>query len=253
MVTPRLNQDDPLGIGAPYAPPANDANPTHGGVHQGARSYGYRSRLVLVRVLSGSLIASALLQGSNALCFAAGASGVLNPEQYRSAQAFSRFASIGFATALFAGLMLFVWFLVGSNQNADAFARSTSAVFPQGEAGVFGFSPGSMVWAFVLPIFNLVLPYLAVKAVWNASARAGSDAQDPPSAVIGQWWAAWLSTLTVLVLVGELVSRRFVNRNWPALLVNLLGMLASLATLRLVRVLHARQSARAAELWPILR
>ena len=60
------------------------------------------------------------------------------------------------------------------------------------------YSPGWAVGYFFIPFANLVMPYRAVKEVWQKSTPV-EEGEDPalawlrePSALLPAWWAAWL-------------------------------------------------------------
>lgn len=55
-------------------------------------------------------------------------------------------------------------------------------------------SPGwSIGWHFV-PVANLVMPYLAVREAWRASARAARRDEEVETRLLPAWWGLWLGT-----------------------------------------------------------
>jgi len=259
-----------------YAPPSEAArgagvNEPEAGAHRDALASGYQARSLVLRVLCGLLIVNALLLGLNFGACALTALAPLAADQLDALTWFSQALVKVHPAFQWVRVFFFAWFLVGSNKNARAFVRASWAADVAGSEELadeeededrrervrrpvlFGFSPASMVWWFLVPIFNLFKPYSAVKAVWNASLPSSNRAQNESAAVIWQWWLAYLLTLlfpirrAVLLLATRVP---FSNQNLFAALQNLAGCAAALFTLRMVQALHQRQRLRAAELWP---
>ncbi|MFV8754169.1 DUF4328 domain-containing protein [Nannocystaceae bacterium ST9] len=93
------------------------------------------------------------------------------------------------AMKLGAGILWMVW-ASAALRNARAFGVDTKLR-----------STDLIVWWFV-PALNWVMPYLALKALWKAS--AGGDARGPIPVMLGIWWAAWVAHQEILLLSPEL-------------------------------------------------
>jgi hypothetical protein len=258
-----LSQEVPPELQAVYAAPQTEPQKARAALNQNARESGYRARVPLVRILTGVLVVEALLQGLNAAC-AILLSGWLTRAQSDALSASSHAVSTAFLPIYLFGLTPFAWFLVGSNKNARAFVRAALGA-PAGEddlqyakrvltraPAVLRFTPASMVWSLLIPVINLVQPYQAVKAIWNASRPERVSGQVESAGVILQWWLSYLLALLVTRPIDALGSKRVgvVNHNLFAAFSNLVCVAASLLALRMVLALHERQSERAAELWP---
>jgi len=69
------------------------------------------------------------------------------------------------------------------------------------------FSPAWAAACWFVPIANLVLPYVAVRAVWAAS-RPGERWN---AALVAAWWVAWLAAWVLLVTNGRLPWHGYVD------------------------------------------
>ncbi|HVQ09284.1 MAG TPA: DUF4328 domain-containing protein [Allosphingosinicella sp.] len=56
-------------------------------------------------------------------------------------------------------------------------------------------SPGWAVGWFFVPLVQLVMPFLAVRELWKASATPRDWQLRPASPVIALWWACWIGTV----------------------------------------------------------
>lgn len=54
-------------------------------------------------------------------------------------------------------------------------------------------SPGWAVGWFLIPILNLVMPFMTVRDMWKASANPKDWQAGSAPAAIGLWWACWLA------------------------------------------------------------
>lgn len=57
---------------------------------------------------------------------------------------------------------------------------------------------------YFIPFLNLVLPYQAMKEIWQASRNPKDWRSEPGSPLLGWWWALWL----ISGLVGQILFRR---------------------------------------------
>lgn len=53
-------------------------------------------------------------------------------------------------------------------------------------------SPAMAVGAFFIPFVNLVMPYMTLRDLWQASARPRDGESEPGSIIVVAWWALWL-------------------------------------------------------------
>ncbi|HTJ84290.1 MAG TPA: DUF4328 domain-containing protein [Polyangiaceae bacterium] len=146
---------------------------------------------------------------------------------------------VGVTSLLFLVIAIpFGRFLVQANRNARVLGGTP-----------LGFTPGSMVWWFVVPFANWVRPYQAVRAVWDASAPRRDGARPVgTSSVLTPWWAAWLlDTLGSRMITGLGSSSDPAERNFLLAGSHLAGVALCFFAERLVRLLHERQVARAEE------
>jgi hypothetical protein len=252
---------------AAYAPPADpraEVSESSVAVHGDAFESGYRSRSLLARALSGLLLVDALWLGLNfGVCalavFAPSTTAQLDALDGGSLQGWAKVHPVFHWTRV----VLFAWFLVGSNKNARAFVRAEEPRKRVQAPLLFHFSSASMVWWFAVPIFNLFKPYSALRAVWNASQPISDRAQNRPASVTWHWWLAYLLAFfftfqrVVLLMIMRwsepnltLVLHNL--RSSPELLAlqSLSDSAAAVLAWRMVLALHERQRLRAVELWP---
>lgn len=87
--------------------------------------------------------------------------------------------------ALFAGtVIVFLIWLYRAEVNARALGAQDMMV-----------SPGWAVGWFFIPLVHLVMPFMAVRELWKASATPRDWQLTPVSPVIALWWACWLGTV----------------------------------------------------------
>lgn len=253
-----MSQELPPELQAVYAAPATEPERAHANLPGTARVSGYRARLPLVRILIGVLLVEGLLQGLNAAFCGILASDLPTFAQRNMLDWLSQIVSKAYAPIWILGFIPFAWFLLGSNKNARAFVGARTRDENEDDVAkralarapaVLYITPWSMVWLFFIPLVNLVQPYKAVKAVWNAS-RPERTNQPESSSVLGRWWLSYLLALLVPRLGLALIRVNIVDHNLIASFSNLVGVAASLFAVRMVLALHERQSLRAAELWP---
>lgn len=53
-------------------------------------------------------------------------------------------------------------------------------------------SPAMAVGAFFIPFVNLVMPYMTLRDLWQASAGPGDGANERGSTIVAAWWALWI-------------------------------------------------------------
>ena len=87
--------------------------------------------------------------------------------------------------ALFVGtaIVFLVW-LYRAEVNARALGAQDMMV-----------SPGWAVGWFFIPLVHLVMPLMAVRELWKASATPRDWQLGPVSPVVALWWACWLGTV----------------------------------------------------------
>ena len=87
--------------------------------------------------------------------------------------------------ALFVGtaIVFLVW-LYRAEVNARALGAQDMMV-----------SPGWAVGWFFIPLVHLVMPFVAVRELWKASATPRDWQLGPVSPVVVLWWACWLGTV----------------------------------------------------------
>ena len=133
------------------------------------------------------------------------------------------FNTLGSFLVLLVCCVLFGGLLYGANRNARAF-----------DIQRLEFSPASMVWWFFVPFANLVMPYRAVREVFEASTPV--DDGPPVPAFFPAWWAAWI---VWNVLTNTMAETLFAGANT-------IGAAAAVASAllaeRLVRDLANRQA-----------
>jgi hypothetical protein len=127
-------------------------------------------------------------------------------------------------------ILPFAAFLVRANKNA----RATSGI-------ALEYTPASMVWWFAVPLLNLVRPYQAVRAVWEASAPSADDYL-PKAGLVGVWWGFWISA-GVFSRLGKLFveGSSIEGQNVVSAISNGIAAALAGAALLMVRRLHERQ------------
>jgi hypothetical protein len=216
-----------------------------------------------VRVLSGLLLVDALWLGLNfGVCALAAFAPSMTAQLdalYGSLQGWAKVQPVFH----WPRVVLFAWFLVGSNKNARAFIRAEEPRKRVQAPLLLHFSPASMVWWFAVPIFNLFKPYSALKAVWNASLPTSGSAQNKLASETWHWWLAHLlAFFFALQHVGSAMIMRWIEPNLTLALHNLRSSpellalhslsdsAAALFALRMILAMNERQRLRAVELWP---
>jgi hypothetical protein len=114
------------------------------------------------------------------------------------------------------------------------------------------FSPGWAVGVFFIPLVNLVLPFLAVREIWKASAASlesrevGSWKKTPTPLLLTMWWA----TSIIGSILGRIASRLpdvetlggAINSAWVSLMTDLATTIAAVLAIFVVRGIDALQS-----------
>lgn len=87
------------------------------------------------------------------------------------------------------------------------------------------YSPGFAVGSFFIPFANLVIPYRAVKEVWEKSLTPDEAMLSAPGApaVFPVWWAFWL----VSSFAGNISMRLSFNENVPHSTATIVSIIAS--------------------------
>ncbi len=139
----------------------------------------------------------------------------------------------GFGIVLFlVTTFLFARFLYRANQNARAFGIREVA-----------FSPSSMIWWFFVPFANLLIPYRAVRNVFECSAVDPVGAPATP-AYLKLWWILWIAMNFLDRMVSFSSVATPASRDLLSLLVVLgssAGVAASLLARRMLFDLARRQ------------
>ncbi len=261
-----------------YAPPAEDAERPQAALPALGRHASYRSQRVLVWVLTVLLVLLAALWGTHGAAELAAASAgpdlqraVHKPPGYNDGPAGIVYLLIQLGLAVY---------LFTANKNAHAFAATDAEKGSDEEAGdqpltdepvssvddqepldraqkpkravsIERFTPASMLWWYLVPVFGFFRPYQAMKAVWGQSARAANASAQPGDEAVWQWWAAWLTWLAMVIFNQRVL--RLELEPWQRFgfvsLKTAVGLGLCGFTLRLVHALAARQCRRAAELW----
>lgn len=86
------------------------------------------------------------------------------------------------AVFIAAALAALLW-IHRANANAHALGAADMMV-----------SPGWAVGWYFVPLMNLVMPYLAMRELWKASARPGDWQLEPAPPTILAWWLLWLAS-----------------------------------------------------------
>lgn len=64
------------------------------------------------------------------------------------------------------------------------------------------FTPGARIWWFAVPVANLFKPFQGMRELWNASHGEQEYTITPP--LIATWWAFWLASRILGMLVNSL-------------------------------------------------
>lgn len=157
------------------------------------------------------------------------------------------FSALG-ALAVYAALVVaFLLWLHRASKNLPALGNPPSRI---------EHSPGWAVGSFFLPFANLVIPYKAVREVWEKSdpaARTGDDSMfAPPSStpLLLGWWLSWLASN----VLGNVSWRLHSDAATPDtlrfvagfdILADLTGILSAVLAIFVVRGIDRRQQERA--------
>lgn len=110
-----------------------------------------------------------------------------------------------------------------------------------------GPSPGWAVGSFFVPFANLVVPYTAVGAAWDAShVLAGEEPtlRPPRPWFVGAWWAAWLAG-NVLSWISTFTDGNRLTPGVANVLAPLMHLPAAWLVTRIIRGINAAQDDRA--------
>ncbi len=154
----------------PYRPPAADA-PTPGGAQ-------FRSLRDLQALLTPLLVADAVMTLVVAIIAFVQPAVVDANAEFTTADLVMAGALLIYVIVVVTTMITFGRFLVRSNVNARSFGRFVH------------FTPASMVWWHFVPFANLVKPYEAFKAVWQASGGDRDFSSKHPQ--MGLWWGSWI-------------------------------------------------------------
>ena len=112
-------------------------------------------------------------------------------------------------------VVFFLMWLYRASNNLQAFNPSSRP----------DYSPGWAVGSFFIPFVNLVVPYRAVKEVWQKSSppdEAFLSAPSPP-AIFPIWWLFWLLS----AFAGNISMRLSFNENVPESTATMVSIVAS--------------------------
>lgn len=133
----------------------------------------------------------------------------------------------------FGGVLLV--FLVVAHRNATAIKGAELRV-----------SSAVLVGCFLVPIANLLLPFLVVRSLWHASAAPGEPRSSTPES-FKNWWALWVASFGFATawrwLISGYVSGNADGELFLSWCATLASAFAAVAVLRFVRELDARQRA----------
>lgn len=89
-------------------------------------------------------------------------------------------------------------------------------------------SPGWAVGWFFVPLVQLVMPFIAVRELWKASATPRDWQLGPASPVIALWWACWIGT----IITGNIAFALSRADDYEAFLAaDFMGMISSAFTI----------------------
>jgi len=247
-----VSEENQSGHPDPYAPPESELEASLESVLPSARRAGFATHALLVQAITGLLGVQAILHAINAVVCLLLASGMSEVAGAIELVPVSRALAGAQPFFYLMGIIPFALFLYGANKNARQFELAAGASDDAEQGAVWSFSPGSMVWWYAVPFFNLVRPYQAVRAVWASSAPEYGGVEFIRSDILPAWWAAWLLALVASRGSAVLKETRLnvAARDVVIAVVSLLGVASCLLAVRMVRALYARQRQRAAELWP---
>lgn len=268
---------------APYAAPASEQPRKFAApATTSASAPGYREQSLTAWIACGMFVFQALLQSAVAVWGLLSTFGWFPATRTPLAGSIVLVSIKSYPLLFFAGLAPFVLFLVNANRNARAFlveeraeeenANLDEAVdsqeaeysddddddeidgVPVTRPRLFQFSPASMAWWFFVPIFSFFRPLQAVKAVWFASTPKGKTYEPKGTTLLWAWWLVWLASWLGPTLFNLMPRSRqsWLNdseREIGLAACEVLRIAACLFAVQMVRSLHARQRARAAELW----
>ena len=111
-------------------------------------------------------------------------------------------------------------------------------------------SPGWAVAWFFIPFANLVMPYLAMRETWKASAEPGDWQAAPAPATLFLWWGAWLlagaAGVVAFRITADFGKDAVATAQILFLVADLLSIASALLLARIVASIQAMQG-RAAE------
>lgn len=107
---------------------------------------------------------------------------------------------------------------------------------------VLPFTSTMLAGSFLVPIANLVLPFLGIRTLWRASTAAG-ESPSPTPQPLAHWWVLWIGACAFATMWRALIHENhdlaFVL-SWCA---TLTSTFAALVAYRCLRELDARQCA----------
>ena len=117
--------------------------------------------------------------------------------------------------------------------------------------GSLRFTPGWAVGWWFIPLANIVMPYRAMRELWQAS-EPGAGAVDwkmvRPSPLLGVWWAAWLLGRYVLPTVAFGFSNETIDgliaRSWLFIGTEVAIIAAAILAILVLRGIEVRQEAK---------
>lgn len=99
-------------------------------------------------------------------------------------------------------------------------------------AGEMRFSPGWHVASYFVPLVNLVVPFRAMRELWNRSHGEPPELANSSAGAVASWWACWVTaTLLLSAAVLRVLIRAFTN------VIVMVPPLLDLATMGLILLL----------------
>lgn len=148
-------------------------------------------------------------------------------------------SALGTVVVFLATAVLFLVWLKRTAENARALgARELS------------FTPGWCVGWYFIPFFNLVKPYQAMAELWRAAdPAAGPEGwkELPLPGLLRVWWTVWLASNMLNQAALRMEFKHAPASPWVSAAGDLSGAVACGLALWVVRGLHARQEAKAAQ------
>ncbi|GAA1165811.1 hypothetical protein F4556_006772 [Kitasatospora gansuensis] len=154
---------------------------------------------------------------------------------------------LGMAAMLATGVVFICWFL-RVRKNAELLAPQLRQRRSPGWAG----------WGWFVPVVSIWFPFQIAQDSWRAAAPEGTPKASEK--LLGFWWAAWLLSLTVGRVDGQLyvkaeTAEAYVTSFGVTAVSDGLELVAAVLAILVVRRLTARQDAAAARLaaapyWP---